>query len=81
MKEYVKLLKDQEPDAIVWAAGTSDDALGKTIDYQAQVNVYDAMVEVGIERVLVVSSIGTWKEGTPWPDWYNEAAIKFHNSL
>lgn len=59
---------------VIWAAGTSIDSLGHTIDYQAQVNVYDAMAYTCAGRVVVVGSIGTWKEGTDWPDWYDEAA-------
>lgn len=62
---------------VVWAAGTSDDTMARTIDYGAQVNVYDAMVAVGVRRVMTVGSIGIWKEGTPWPEWYNEHASEF----
>lgn len=74
--EYVKLLHHWRAEVVVWAAGTSEDELAQTIDYGAQVNVYDAMEEAGVRRVMVVGSIGIWKEGTDWPEWYDEAASK-----
>lgn len=70
----MRLLKKWEAEVVVWAAGTSDDTMAAKIDLGAQINVYDAMKEVGVRRAMVVGSIGIWKEGTPWPEWYDEAA-------
>lgn len=69
---HVDLLRKVKPQTVVWAAGTGQDDLGRTIDYQAQVNVYDAMVKVGIKRVVTVSSMGVWDKDSKGAEWFNE---------
>jgi biliverdin reductase/flavin reductase len=54
--------------------------MASIIDLGAQMNVYDAMEEVGIRRAMVVGSIGIWKEGTDWPEWYDQAASEFFSA-
>lgn len=61
-------------DTVIWAAGTAENRLARTIDYQAQVNIYDAMESTGggSRRYLAVSSIGVWKKGAEPPAWMDE---------
>jgi nucleoside-diphosphate-sugar epimerase len=61
-----------QPSAVIWAAGTSQDALGRVIDYQAQVNAYDAMVQAGVKRVVAVSSMGVWDKDSKGAAWFSE---------
>lgn len=70
--DYVDLLHKVKPSIVIWAAGTGQDDLGRTIDYQAQVNVYDAMVKAGVKRVVTISSMGVWDEKSKGADWFNE---------
>jgi nucleoside-diphosphate-sugar epimerase len=85
--ELASTLRTQAPDAVIFAAGAGERAfaepnLSLVVDRDGAIRVFDAMVEAGgTKRLLLVSTIDTRNRDKAVPGWYSEADRKGSEQL
>ena len=69
----------QGADGVIWSAGAGGKG-GKertwAVDHEACVRAYDAAIQAGVRRLLLVSAIDVRNRDLPPPEWYTKEDIE-----
>ncbi|KAI2603647.1 NAD-dependent epimerase/dehydratase [Hypoxylon sp. NC1633] len=87
VSELASTIRTSAPDTVIFAAGAGirsfeDRNLSRVVDGDAAIRVFDAMVEAGAtKRLIIISTIDARNREKAAPSWYNEVDQKGSDDL